>query len=219
MNIIRRLIQGLKDLVEAEGRELRDQVFRITLALLFVIIGMIMLLAGLLVAATAAHIALRDVVGPAGSLGIIAMFILLSAALLGYIGRQIHQNSQSRHLHLSNKPMPQPAMPPTGGPYPPPAGFNPRHVTAPGAPSASSEPFRDRGFFETETQAAMKQITMAKLEMDRQMEIVKRHPVAAAGAAFALGLVLSRFSTARVLFKTAAIWGGKKLVDRYMQSR
>lgn len=218
MNIIRRLIQGLKDLVEAEGRELRDQVFRITLALLFVIVGMIMLLAGLLVAASSAYIALKDVVGPAWALGIIAMFILLTAAVLGIIGRQIHHQSQSHHLHLSNKPMPQPPTPP-GAPYPPPAGFNPRHATAPGSPSAVPPPAGDRGLFETETQAAMRQITMAKLEMDRQMELVKRHPVAAAGAAFALGLVLSRFSTARVLFKTAAIWGGKKLVDRYMQSR
>ncbi len=210
MGMIHRLIDMAKYFLEAEGRELREQVYRVSLSLIVTCVAILLLLAGLITGGVAAYCGLRHVMGPGQAMGVITLAILLLALILGitgfrlYPGHESYQRaqarrrerererkrlaSQARGTSFSGQARPDVPLPPEGqGVYPP--ALMGQHAR-PGQPSPGG--------------------------LDQPLQVVRKYPLATMAAAFGLGLLASRSSLTREAIKAGVVWGGRQYLERFI---
>jgi len=206
--MITRLFDSLKQLLEFEGRELRDQVYRVTLSLIVICVAIILMLAGLVTGGIAAYCGLRHVMGPAEAMGIITLTIFIVAVLLGvagyrlYPGHESHQKAAARRLEREQEAARQNATEAMAAA----AAGQPNLLmnALPSHPEPAGYPPTISGSDAIET------------ALEKPLKLVRTHPLATIGLAFGLGILASRSGVGRHALKAGLVWGAKQCVDRYL---
>jgi|GEM_PF-5496514 len=207
MRLMQRLFDMTASMLETEGRELRDQVYRVCLSLIILCVAILFAIAGTIIGGVAAYHGLRNVMGPAQALGVLTLAVLVIAAVLivagcrVYPGHKSQEKSAEEQLEKDGPSLYQ--------------GNEARPLTTWSQATADTPPVLPGPYGGPSAMHASPMDTMHRT-VEQSKDLIRKHPVAAAGVAFGLGMIVSRSSMARSAVKLGAIWGGRQLIDRFV---
>lgn len=209
--MLQRISDSLSQMVHQQGRYLRGQLFDLGVTLLVIAAGLVLLLAGVIMACITISRLLHLLVGDVWAMTIMSLLMLLGGVALAMAGRQMEVRA-SRKWHE------------------PPAPASERGSDAHGFGSSQEMQARHQASYREDistshSSSIMDQAAMAKeylhLTEDRlgsKLDIVRRHPIASAGVAMGVGMLLGRSRMARSVVKMAAIAGGKMVIDHLLHN-
>lgn len=227
--------------IHRQGRYLRRQVFDLALTLMIIAGGMILFLAAMIASGITAFAALRPHTGPAGAMAIITMVLFIAAAAMIMGGYWIQAKSDQTWLPgewLSDEDVDDTGQlhaearqkaaararegASFGRQYGPRAGAVPRGASGArgavrgamgGGPSAQAYDSKEAG---DGLETVMEYVEMTQEQLNRKLNLVRRHPVTSVGVAMGLGLLLGRSKSLRFVAKSATMIGGKMLIDHFL---
>jgi hypothetical protein len=188
--------------VHRQGRFLRGQVYELAVTLMIIGVAMLLFLLGLVAGGVAGYMALRNLVGQAGAMGIITALFLAGAVVLAFVGHKMQQVGMSRSASDYDDTDRRSRRDRQGE-----AGY--------------SDEFHSRGSatYPPGLASPSRGISDMKQQLDKPLDMVKQYPVTSMGVALGLGMLLGRSKAARKAMKTAMKVGGKMLLDHYLHSR
>lgn len=233
MGLLHKMMDLVSRTLHQQGRFLRRQVFDLALTLMIIGGGMLLFLAAMIVGGMTAYAAMAPVIGPAGALAIITLWLLMAAIAMTVVGYHIQSQSddkaslynnayekdgqyrgderddaRARREKASSRRMHDfaPGQPPRNGPS----------AQAYDADASQHQPAGGAGGID-EIEMARAYLSMTREQLNRKLDIVRRHPVTAVGLAMGLGLLLGRSKSARDVARGAMTAGGKKLAEHYFR--
>lgn len=222
--LLHKITSSFSQMAQQQVRNLRGQMFDLGVTLLVFAAGLVLLLIGIVATCFTIYKLLQLMVGDVWALIIMSLLLVGTGLGLVWAGRHMevrasrkwfdrpklpaHSHEDAARFRQEGIPLGAPGLRPPGPPGPP--GIR----TSQHASHYSSPPT-------ILDQAAMAKQYLQQTEdqLNQHLGFVRRHPIASAGVALGVGMLLGRSNLARGAMKVAAIAGGKMLLDKFLNSK